>query len=70
MTVYLAAMLALGNEMTVGMIFAFMAYKMNFTEKACDAGREGCSTSACSTCISSGSPTLRSTRSSRVTIVR
>ena len=33
-TVYLAAMLVVGNEMTVGMIFAFMAYKMNFTEKA------------------------------------
>ena len=34
MTVYLAAMLALGNELTVGMIFAFMGYKLNFTEKA------------------------------------
>jgi ATP-binding cassette subfamily B protein RaxB len=33
-TVYLAAMLALGNELTIGMIFAFMAYKMSFTEKA------------------------------------
>jgi ATP-binding cassette subfamily B protein RaxB len=33
-TVYLAAMLALGNSMTVGMIFAFMAYKMQFTGKA------------------------------------
>ena len=33
-TVYLAAMLAISNELTVGMIFAFMAYKMNFTEKA------------------------------------
>ena len=33
-TVYLAAMLALSNELTVGMIFAFMAYKMNFTDKA------------------------------------
>ena len=33
-TVYLAAMLALGNSMTVGMIFAFMAYKMHFTGKA------------------------------------
>jgi ATP-binding cassette subfamily B protein RaxB len=33
-TVYLAAMLAVGNEMTIGMIFAFMAYKMNFTGKA------------------------------------
>jgi ATP-binding cassette subfamily B protein RaxB len=33
-TVYLAAMLALENAMTVGMIFAFMAYKMNFIGKA------------------------------------
>jgi ATP-binding cassette, subfamily B, bacterial CvaB/MchF/RaxB len=33
-TVYLAAMLALSNELTIGMIFAFMAYKMSFTEKA------------------------------------
>lgn len=33
-TVYLAAMLALNNEMTIGMIFAFMAYKMSFAEKA------------------------------------
>jgi ATP-binding cassette subfamily B protein RaxB len=33
-TVYLAAMLALNNIMTVGMIFAFMAYKMHFTGKA------------------------------------
>nr|WP_294544598.1 peptidase domain-containing ABC transporter [uncultured Rhodopila sp.] len=33
-TIYLAAMLALNNQMTVGMIFAFMAYKMSFTEKA------------------------------------
>jgi hypothetical protein len=33
-TVYLAAMLALENAMTVGMVFAFMAYKMHFTGKA------------------------------------
>jgi ATP-binding cassette subfamily B protein RaxB len=33
-TVYLAAMLALSGGMTVGMIFAFMAYKQNFTGKA------------------------------------
>jgi ATP-binding cassette subfamily B protein RaxB len=33
-TVYLAARLALANEMTVGMIFAFMAYKHQFTDKA------------------------------------
>jgi ATP-binding cassette subfamily B protein RaxB len=33
-TIYLAATLALNNQMTVGMIFAFMAYKMSFTEKA------------------------------------
>lgn len=33
-TIYLAAMLVLGNAMTVGMVFAFMAYKANFTGKA------------------------------------
>jgi ATP-binding cassette subfamily B protein RaxB len=33
-TVYLAARLALANELTVGMIFAFMAYKHQFTDKA------------------------------------
>jgi ATP-binding cassette, subfamily B, bacterial CvaB/MchF/RaxB len=33
-TVYLAASLALENAMTVGMIFAFIAYKANFTSKA------------------------------------
>ena len=34
LTVYLAARLALSNELTVGMIFAFMAYKHQFTDKA------------------------------------
>lgn len=33
-TVYLAARLALDNAMTVGMLFAFMSYKSNFTAKA------------------------------------
>ena len=33
-TVYLAARLALDNAMTVGMLFAFMSYKTNFTSKA------------------------------------
>jgi ATP-binding cassette subfamily B protein RaxB len=33
-SLYLAARLALANELTVGMIFAFMSYKQNFTEKA------------------------------------
>ncbi|HEX5455024.1 MAG TPA: peptidase domain-containing ABC transporter [Stellaceae bacterium] len=33
-TVYLAARLALGNSFTVGMIFAFMAYKQQFIQKA------------------------------------
>jgi ATP-binding cassette, subfamily B, bacterial CvaB/MchF/RaxB len=33
-TIYLAARLALDNTLTVGMIFAFMSYKKNFTEKA------------------------------------
>jgi ATP-binding cassette, subfamily B, bacterial CvaB/MchF/RaxB len=32
--VYLAATLALSNEISIGMIFAFMAYKLSFTEKA------------------------------------
>ena len=32
-TVYLAARLALGNALTVGMIFAFMSYKRHFIEK-------------------------------------
>jgi ATP-binding cassette subfamily B protein RaxB len=34
LTIYLAARLALGNVMTVGMIFAFIAYKQQFIEKA------------------------------------
>lgn len=33
-TVYIAATLALQNAMTIGMIFAFMSYKMQFTSKA------------------------------------
>jgi ATP-binding cassette, subfamily B, bacterial CvaB/MchF/RaxB len=33
-TIYLAGMLALDNELTTGMFFAFMAYKMSFTDKA------------------------------------
>lgn len=33
LTVYLAARLALGNALTVGMIFAFMSYKRHFIEK-------------------------------------
>lgn len=33
-TIYLAARLALGNALTVGMVFAFMSYKRNFTDKA------------------------------------
>lgn len=33
-TIYLAARLALGNSLTVGMIFAFMSYKQNFIGKA------------------------------------
>jgi ATP-binding cassette, subfamily B, bacterial CvaB/MchF/RaxB len=32
-SVYIAANLALSNQLTVGMIFAFMAYKSQFTEK-------------------------------------
>jgi len=32
--IYLAAQLVIGNELSVGMIFAFMAYKGQFTDKA------------------------------------
>ena len=34
LTIYLATMLALENALTVGMIFAFIAYKTSFTTKA------------------------------------
>jgi len=34
LVIYLAALLVIGNEMSVGMIFAFMAYKGQFTAKA------------------------------------
>jgi ATP-binding cassette subfamily B protein RaxB len=40
-TVYLAARLALDNVLTVGMIFAFMSYKQNFTEKAAQLIEKG-----------------------------
>ena len=33
-TVYLAAQLVLANDMTIGMVFAFMAYKMHFVAKS------------------------------------
>jgi ATP-binding cassette, subfamily B, bacterial CvaB/MchF/RaxB len=33
-TIYLAARLALGNSLTIGMIFAFVSYKQHFIEKA------------------------------------
>jgi ATP-binding cassette, subfamily B, bacterial CvaB/MchF/RaxB len=33
-TIYLAARMALGGHLTIGMIFAFMSYKQHFTEKA------------------------------------
>jgi ATP-binding cassette subfamily B protein RaxB len=33
-TIYLAARLALANDLTVGMVFAFMSYKQHFTDKA------------------------------------
>ena len=33
-TVYLAARFVLANQLTVGMMFAFMAYKQHFTEKS------------------------------------
>jgi ATP-binding cassette subfamily B protein RaxB len=34
LTLYLAAKLALGNALTVGMIFAYLSYKQHFTDKA------------------------------------
>ena len=33
-TIYIAATLALSNSMTIGMIFAFISYKQQFTDKA------------------------------------
>ncbi len=33
-TIYIAATLALSNSMTIGMIFAFVSYKQQFTDKA------------------------------------
>jgi ATP-binding cassette, subfamily B, bacterial CvaB/MchF/RaxB len=39
--IYLAAGLALDNTLTVGMIFAFMAYKMQFVEKAVQLVEKG-----------------------------
>jgi ATP-binding cassette, subfamily B, bacterial CvaB/MchF/RaxB len=33
-TIYLAAMMALSGDITIGMIFAFISYKTSFTEKA------------------------------------
>jgi ATP-binding cassette subfamily B protein RaxB len=33
-TIYLAARLALANDLTVGMVFAFISYKQHFTDKA------------------------------------
>ncbi len=41
LVVYLAARLALGNVLTIGMIFAFMAYKMQFVEKAVQLVEKG-----------------------------
>jgi ATP-binding cassette, subfamily B, bacterial CvaB/MchF/RaxB len=34
LVIYVAARLALGNAMSIGMIFAFIAYKQHFTEKS------------------------------------
>ena len=41
LVVYLAARLALSNVLTIGMIFAFMAYKMQFVEKAVQLVEKG-----------------------------
>jgi ATP-binding cassette subfamily B protein RaxB len=48
----------LENAMTVGMVFAFMAYKMHFTGKASTLVEKRWS-SACWTCTSSACPTSR-----------
>ena len=40
-SIYLAARLALDNVLTIGMIFAFMAYKMQFVEKAVQLVEKG-----------------------------
>lgn len=40
-TVYLAARFALNNELTIGMIFAFMSYKQHFVEKAVQLVEKG-----------------------------
>ena len=40
-TVYLAARLALNNEMTIGMIFAFMSYKQHFIDKSVQLVEKG-----------------------------
>ena len=40
-TIYLAARLALANELTVGMVFAFMSYKQQFTDKAVQLVEKG-----------------------------
>ena len=41
LVIYLAARLALDNVLTIGMIFAFMAYKMQFVEKAVQLVEKG-----------------------------
>ena len=39
--IYLAARLALDNILTIGMIFAFMAYKLQFVEKSVQLVEKG-----------------------------
>ena len=51
-TVYLAAMLAIEDELSIGMIFAFMAYKLNSLIRHACLWRN-CSISACWICTSS-----------------
>ena len=57
--IYLAAGLALDNILTIGMIFAFMAYKLQFVENQFSSWRRA-STSVSLIFILSDLPTLRS----------
>ena len=41
LVIYLAARLALDNVLTIGMIFAFMAYKLQFVERSVELVEKG-----------------------------
>ena len=68
-TIYLAAKLALSNQLTVGMIFAFISYKQQFTEKAVLLVEKALDFRF-SICISNGWAISRSARRSAVTTRR